>query len=331
MFWCWLLLIDGPHLLATLLRLQPARRRPPAETHALRRSLFGFVPPLLAWALALVQPAWRTMDTLLLAGTLFSWYHVTRQHEGLFAIYHAQTARPGLTLRPHLERRWLCTWLWSAFALSALTTPANRAQWAANGLSAPSWQDLAALVAAAIMAASISAYALEGWRRRRSHASLRPWLFGFFPVGLVSTLALLLIGWAEPLQPGATQPEQVFMAVTLVTGIVHGSQYLGVVLAANLRRYQAASDGPRAWVARLAHRPGLTLLLLAATSLVLYLAVNASRGSLPLLHWLDWRSPAGQFAAALYWGIFFQHYLLDARLWRIGTQPALRAELGLTA
>ncbi len=329
MFWCWLLLVDGPHLIATLLRLHPADRRPEGEQQALRRSLLGYAPPLLAWALAQAQPAWRTMDALLLGGTLLSWYHLSRQHEGLFAIYHAQTVRPGLPLRPQRERLWLRAWLWSAFALSALATPANRAQWSAAGVPEQPWLDFAALLAAAVLAASIGAYALEGWRRQRQQASLRPWLFGFFPAGLVSTLALLLIGWAEPLQPGATHPEQVFMAVTLVTGIVHGSQYLAIVLAANLRRYQPAPAAQGDFVARLAARPLLTLLLLAAASLLLYLAINASRGSLPLLHWLDWRSPWGQLAAALYWGLFFQHYLLDARLWRIGTQPALRAELGL--
>ena len=328
LFWAWLLLIDGPHLLATLLRLHPKDRRPEAEQQALRRSLLGFVPPLLAWVLARVQPAWHSMDALLAAGVLLSWYHLSRQHEGLFAIYHAQTAPPGAPLRPDLERRWLRAWLWCAFLLSGRVTPANRRQWP-GGEGVKQAMDMAAYFMAAALAAFIAAYVFEGWRRRRCRAPMRPWLFGLLPVGLVSTLALLLIGWQEPLQPGATLPEQVFMTVTLVTGIVHGTQYLAIVLAANLRRYEGTPPAARAGVARLAARPLLTMLLLAALSGVFYLALNASRGSLPLLHWLDWRSAGAELAVALYWGLFFQHYLLDARLWRIGTQAALRRELGL--
>lgn len=329
LFWLWLLCIDGPHLLATVLRLHWGSGRSAQESGWIRLSWLAYLPPLAAWLLAQLEPAWRSMELLLGAGALLSWYHLSRQHEGICAIYHAQTAKVGIQLKPALERRWLRCWLWGVFALSAAITPAGRTRWQLSAV-AVAWLDALAVGLALMVLAFIAAYSYEGWRRRRLGASLRPWVFGFFPVGCVSTLALLGVGWLEPLQPGASGTEQVFMAVTLMTGLVHGLQYLVIVLAANIRRYGkpvAVQSSRMAW---LASRPWTSLGALMALSWLLYLALNASRSSLPGWHWLALDSSLAQLAATLYWGLFFQHYYIDSKVWRIASQPALRHELGIT-
>jgi hypothetical protein len=330
LFWAWLLLIDGPHLLVTGLRsyLDPARAQ--LEAAWRKRSALVFIPPMVAWGLAQTHPALHTMDLLLAVGTLYSWYHLTRQHEGIYAIYHAQTQQADRQVYPVRERRWLKLWLWSAFALSAVATPANRAIWASQGLK-PDAADqviLNALIAALglLTCIAVGGYLHEGGRRLRVRASMRPWLFGFFPVGLLSTLALLVVGGMEPLYPAANNPEQYFLAVTLVTGVVHGTQYLAIVLAANRRRHMGGAQG---WLAWSAQRPAISLAACAAISAVVYWMLNASRSSLPTFHWFDLNAPAAQFAMALYWGMFFHHYYVDQKIWRVRAEPALRRELGI--
>jgi hypothetical protein len=329
LFWAWLLLIDGPHLAATGLRsfLDPARAAHEAAWR--RRAWLPFVLPMSAFALAQWQPAWRTMDLLLAIGVLYSWYHLTRQHEGILAIYHAQTGGRGIAP----ERRWLKAWLWSAFALAAVATPANRTIWLgevppATAAQLTPWLNALAVVLAIVTAGFVLAYLREGVHRARTAQSLRPWWFGLLPVGALSTIALLGIGWFEPLFVAPGHPEQYFLAVTMMTGVLHGTQYLGIVLAANRRRYEGDAAAAH-WAARLSRRPAAALALAIVASGTLYLVLNASRASLPGLSWFDLDAPLAQFAFALYWGVFFHHYYVDNKIWRVRSDAALRSELAI--
>ena len=83
------------------------------------------------------------------------------------------------------------------------------------------------------------------------------------------------------------------------------------------------------WLAASAQRPLLTLAALAALSIVAYGAINAAKGTLPLLQWAEASSALAQAAMALYWGVFFHHYVVDRYIWRVGASPLLRRELGL--
>lgn len=328
LFWAWLLLIDGPHLFVTGLRsfLDPSRSQAEAAWRA--RAWWSFTIPMIAFALARLQPQWRTMDLLLSIGILYSWYHFTRQHEGMQAIYHAQTGGRG----PAPERWWLRAWLWSAFALAAVATPANRILWlgeldASDAVQVAPLLNVAAVIFALITVVCVMVYLCQGLIRMREKKAMRAWWFGLLPVGAASTVTLLGIGWFEPLYAKPTHPEQYFLVVTLMIGLLHGTQYLGVVLAGNWRRYRESNATH--WVAYLSRRPMVAVVLSIIISLTLYLAVNASRSSLPGMQWFDTRSPIAQFALALYWGLFFHHYYVDNKIWRVRTNPALRNELAI--
>jgi hypothetical protein len=325
LFWAWLLLIDGPHLLATGLRSWADRSRRNADAAWQRRAWLAFAVPFAAWLGARIVPQAHTMELLLGMGALLSWHHMLRQNEGIHAILAAQQPMSN-TDRDigAAERRWMVVWLWLAFAASAVWTPANRSNWGIGADGAFTF-DVIAYVLLAAMAACIVMVLRLGVQRARQHLPLRPWSFAFFASGCVLMLAALLLGWAEPLHTPVRSVEQMFMAVTLVVGWAHGTQYLLVVLGSHRRRAHA----PSSWLAWSSRHAWMTLAWLAAVSLVVYGAINAVKGTLPGAHWADAMSPLGEAAMALYWAVFFHHYYVDRFIWRIRSEPMLRDELGL--
>ena len=130
----------------------------------------------------------------------------------------------------------------------------------------------------------------------------------------------------EPLVAAPATPEQMFLVVALVGGALHGVQYLGIVIAANRRRHGDRS----AW--RALGPPGAApwkaCAVLAAGSLG-YLALNAARGGIPAVSLFAERSRPGALFLVLYWGLFFHHYYLDQKIWRVSREPRLAVELGL--
>ncbi len=327
LFWGWLLCVDGPHLLATWWRIggDPARQAQHAEVR--RRARWVIALPLGAWVLARAWPASRAMELLLGAGTLWSWYHLTRQHHGILCLLQARHDERGDAARAIelTERRALRRWLWGAFVLSAVATPANRAMWQAAPADLAFW-NAASLAAALFVIGAVAPLLRAGARRRAAGLPLRPWWFAVGPVGTVSTVALLAIGWREPVLAGASGPEQWFMAVTLVTGLVHGLQYLGIAARAQAARYPEPAAG---WAARLAQRPALALGLMVLASALAYGALNAARGTLPGAAWWPAGHPVAELALAVYWALFFHHYQVDSMIWHMGRDPELRRELGV--
>ncbi len=331
LFIAWLLLIDGPHLLITYLRVAHAGAQDPDYRTALRRSWLCFAPPLVLWMAAVAAGLPGLMEIVLSAGVILSWYHLARQHHGILVIYQAQTAikaaGPLISIQ-HRERRYLRAWLWSIFLLSAFVIPANRERLGAAPVAA-FWWDALALALALFCAGVALCFLWLGAQRHRSGEPLRPWWFAF-AVALCSGVGLLWVGSFEPIQPGARGAEQMFMAVTLITGMVHGIQYLGIVFITNARRgvSTVSTMAHTGLTARLARAPALVFLALLAASAI-YVALYGATGALPGLDWPRADSAPAQFALALYWGLFFQHYYVDSKIWRVGKNAALRTELGL--
>ena len=139
--------------------------------------------------------------------------------------------------------------------------------------------------------------------------------FGYFVVGAF-----------EPLIPSPTNSEQLSFAVVLVSGSLHGMQYLGIIFATGRRRYGSSPEGTLA--ARLGRAPLITYGLLVAVSGV-YLVVNACRGAAPDIAFFPFDSDAARIFLALYWGGALHHYYLDQKIWHPRRDPVLRRELGL--
>src|SRR5262249_32500705 len=152
--------------------------------------------------------------------------------------------------------------------------------------------------------------------RARSKEPLRPALFALGPAVGATIFGYFVIGRFEPLVARPTDPEQFFLAVAGVGGLVHGLQYLGVVFAANRRRHG------------LGYRPLVVYGALVLASLA-YVAVNLARGVAPVGGLFALDTTAARFFLVVYWGVFLQHYYIDQKIWRPHADATVRAELGL--
>jgi hypothetical protein len=300
-FWAWLLLIDGPHLAATYTRTYlDADERRERRTLLLASLLF-----LLPGPLAVATGRRAPWDLFLLVATFWSWHHNVRQNWGILALYERH-ARAGARER-RLDYWYLHAVQWGLFLLFLAVHPANRS---VSGFTLPRPAAIASIAVLAGVTVAWAAARLRG-------PAIRPALFLLLPVMVFQAFTLFVVGGLEPLIPAPESPEQVFLASQTVGGVVHGLQYLGIVSLANGRRHAG----------RVLGRPFLVYALLVGGSLA-YVALNWARGASPgaLLHP---ESDAGRVFVGLYWGVFFHHYWLDAKIWRPHESPALRRELGL--
>jgi hypothetical protein len=62
---------------------------------------------------------------------------------------------------------------------------------------------------------------------------------------------------------------------------------------------------------------------------ILYMLLNLLRGVSPVGSLLLEASVPAQTALALYWGLFFHHYYLDQKIWRVRRSPSLQREFGM--
>ena len=330
LWWAWLLLLDGPHPLTTWTRsyLDPAERRERAGL--LWASWLWLLPGPALWALGRGLGSAAPFTAFLGFATLWSWHHVVRQNYGLVAIYDRLA---GATERQRRLDWWFVHGvLWALFGLFVLMLPANRI---ITGLPAelPAVARAAGFAGAGLLALAVGGY-LAVRLRGVSGRAARPVWFALLPVLGLYVFALFVVGVFEPLAPHPENPEQVFLAVAVVGGIVHGAQYLGIVSVVNRRRHASTSTSTStsagALVRWLAARP-LQAWALAGLVSVAYLALNAARGTSPGVALLPATSAGAQLCLCLYWGLFFHHYYLDQKLWRPHRSAALRRELGVSA
>jgi hypothetical protein len=321
MFLAFLCLVEGPHLLATWSRtyLDPHERV--ERRRLLAFSLLWFVPGLVAYGLWLATGTSMPLDAYLVFATFWSWHHLVRQHYGVMAIYQ----RLGTTT-PTWRR--LDTWFlyavsWAAFFLLIVGHPHNRAL---MGLPPSPAIDLGLAMIVALVLAGIAGYALLLLVRLRRGLDARAAWFVLLPVVGSTVFSHAVIAPREPVLAAPATPEQAFLVMTLVGGIVHGLQYLGIVMAANRRRFQARPAGTLA--AWFVSAPWKAYLVLVGGSLA-YLALSSARGAVPELSLFAERTRPGALFLVVYWGLFFHHYYLDQKIWRVGSEPRLRTELGL--
>ena len=349
LWWAWLLLLDGPHLLATWTRsyLDPVERRERAGL--LWASWLWLLPGPALWALGRALGSTAPFTGFLGFATLWSWHHAVRQNYGLVAIYDRLA---GATARQRRLDWWFVHGaLWALFGLFVLMLPANRV---ITGLPAelPAVASAAGFAGAGLLALAVGGYAVLRLRGVSGRAA-RPVWFALLPVLGLYVFALFVVGVFEPLAPHPENPEQVFLAVAVVGGIVHGAQYLGIVGVVNRRRHASTSTSPststststsagagpepeqaprsvasRGLVRWLAARP-LQAWAIAALLSVAYLVLNAARGTSPGVALLPASSAGAELCLCLYWGLFFHHYYLDQKIWRPHSSAALRRELGV--
>lgn len=320
-WWLWVWLVEGPHLFATFTRTYFDARERRERRELLLGSLLCFVPGLLIWASG--SPS--LFQGLLAVAAVYSYFHGVRQHYGVMALYH----RFGASSVEGRREDWLFMHgsLAAFFILPLFMFAPNRAL---LGLPAelPRWASLAVDAALAALGLYVARYAWGLRARLRGGLSIKPALFALLPTAGLGAVCLFLVGPREPLFLKPVSGEQLFLAVTFMGGIFHGVEYLGVVFLVNKRRYETSRE-PGLWAA-LGRRPALAYLVFVVLSLS-YVALNGLRGVGPGYSFFAPDSRQAQLFLALYWGLFFHHYYLDQRIWRVQESPSLRVELGVAA
>ncbi|MBI4348678.1 MAG: hypothetical protein HY553_17705 [Elusimicrobia bacterium] len=321
LWWLWVWLIEGPHLFATYSRLFLDERelREKRRLVALTPVVIGGV--LLVWAAWAATGSPVPFEALLAAAAAASYYHGARQHYGIMSLYHRYAAS-GPRERA-VDYWYLHVTLAALFAIPLFTLAANRRVLGMTDALPPglSWGASAAQTALLLYTLW---YAAEILRRRREGLSIKPPLFALGPVGGLAVVSVFWIGPREPLYAAPMNNEQLFLVVTLMGGIFHGVEYLGIALLLDRRRHERA-EGPGLW-ARVARRPALAYAAFVALSLG-YVALNAARGQAPGLSLFEPEGGPAKFFLAFYWAVFFHHYWIDQNIWRVQSDARLREEL----
>lgn len=319
-WFAWIWLFEGPHLFATWQRTyfdaEFRRQQPRLLINSLGWLLPGPVCLLLAYVLQ--QP--EIFLAFVGVAALWAFHHTVRQYHGLLSIYQRLGGAAERDRR--LDRILLHGVLWGAFAWFQLAHPANRVLW--HRPAQPGLIDQA-VIAALSLALVV---ALVGWvglliQRWRQARPLKPGVFALVVAVGTTLFSMVVVGLREPLFVGATTVEEVFLAATAVSGLLHGIHYLGIVIATSRRR----AVGPAArWTAHFNRAPVQAYLLMVVLSL-LYVGLSLLRGA-PLGLAPD--SFTAQVFLALYWGVFLHHFWLDQKIWRPSSDARLRTELGLS-
>jgi len=312
--WAWVLLLEGPHLAATWQRtlFDPEYSDPPTTRLALAAGLSPLL--FLGASLAGLPDA---MELLVAVAAVWSIHHTVRQHHGMVAMYDARVHSPRWVRE--LDRWALQVGLWAVIIAGQLLVPLNRQIVGAPDFLVPiGW--VAAAVAGLCVAALLGRI---GWAVRQGVSPL-PGIVALGPAIAFTVFVMFGMGSVEPVYASASTPEQRVLAMSLVGGVMHGLQYLGIVVLANRPRF-AGRPGWVGWLGRHGWASYGCWVLLS----VGYLGIDAARSAYPGAMWFAPSSATAELFMALYWGLFFHHYVLDSRIWKVSRDVALRRELAL--
>jgi hypothetical protein len=115
--------------------------------------------------------------------------------------------------------------------------------------------------------------------------------------------------------------------------LFHGLQYVGLVFVHNMNRY-AEADVDYGPARALNASPLRFALALVGFSLLAYLALASLTGVFPVLHPFSGAHlgpvSVDELGLCLWWGLALQHYVIDAKIWRVRGDARLKRHLGLT-
>jgi hypothetical protein len=325
--WIYVAFFDGPHMMAGYTRTY-LDKQSRAEKKLLLWGTLGlaFGVPLFALAASTAWGNEGPFALFLLAMTLYSFWHIVRQGWGIFALYRA---REGERANVPRERTLFYVAMYAPYIYFTFTHPAVRDTIRAPHMDKP-WEHAVAGALALVFVLTCVALVVVLLRARARAA------FAYAAV-TVGFHALLYFVFArlEPFWSAARGPDQSFMIITGAVSITHATQYVALVGLHNKRRY-GGKEGEHGAVAQLAKSAPRYLgacLAFSAAYVVLTCATGIYPGCGRVLD--TSASPAmgafhltsAKIALGIYWGIALQHYLLDAKIWRIKSDPELRKAL----
>lgn len=331
--WAYVMFFDGPHMMAgysrTFLDKETRQKRPGLLYGTLA---VGLAAPLGSALLSSVLGNDAPFQLFLGIMTLYSFWHIVRQGWGIFALYRS---REGERANVNVERALFYGAMYAPYIYFVFVHPAVRSSLMGAGAGsqgavepplAHAWE---VLVARGLIALSVVTFLLFAVRLLRAGARTAL-VYGATTI-LFHAIIYYVFSAKEPIFAGARGTDQTFMVITAAVSICHSTQYVALVFIHNARRYTSGASvhGLGATVSAkalpyLASCLGFAVLYVGLTWLTgIYPGFGAQPSSATPLT----PSPTitiGRVALAIYWGIALQHYLLDARIWRIKTDPELR-------
>lgn len=321
LYMLWVLVIDGPHVFATISRtyLDPAERR--ARARLLRWSLVCFALGPAAVGASILAGQRLPYELFLVACALWAYWHIVRQHYGIMVLYKKK-AGDLAPLDDRLDGIALHVGLLAPFVAFALTHPRPLAL--LGLVPRPAWAAGVALALWAACAAALLALALRAVARRRRDERVN----GSKLLLVLAAVSVSALVFAPPLAP-YVQYEAVFPIVTAF----HDVQYLAIVWFYQQNR--RAAPATRAAVPRVARH--LTLFLGAGVLFTLgyRVALGCAFSAWPGcdLGAEAIALPAGltlsDLGVAFLWGFALHHYVLDQHIWHVRRDAAVGRDLHL--
>ncbi|MCE9670616.1 hypothetical protein LY474_22680 [Myxococcus stipitatus] len=326
LWWAWVLVLDGPHLFATVSRTYLDAREWGTRRRLLLGSLAWFGAGPLCFAVSVAVGSKLPFVLFLTFASLWAYWHVVRQHYGLMVLYQRKGGESSLVDR-RLDGVTLYVGLLAPFVAFAVTHPSARRQLGLTG--APTWESaLAAACFALALAVVVTNAARQVWRWRAGQRVNGP--------------KLLMLGAALGLSALVFWPSIAarmdFMMFAVAVTAFHNVQYHGVVWFYHRNRYHSpgADTASFGWAPKVSQR----FLVYAACGVVftlLYRGLGCGFGTHPGCGGFDSKLALGagltlrDFMAGFIWGFALHHYYLDQRIWRVSRDAGLNRDLRLTA
>jgi len=326
--WFWLICFDGPHMLATYSRAYGDRGMWRTRKPLLLGSWSAFAvgPTLLLLGSWFGAPGIFTLFLALMS--VYSFHHVVRQHWGFASLYGARGKATRAVAKPASGnlRFWFYGVCWTPYVAFILTHPSLAKEVGASSSLRRAGQ-LAALALLGFWLLGLARFArllLRAWRQQApllqpAYLLLTALFHGFL---------FFLVARFEPLLRGAVGLDQEFVLLSVMNGMFHSAQYIGLVALFHRRSGRVPST-PSTWFA---NHPGRALSVLVPFVLV-YLSVACATGVYPGCQvWVGQHFNhvrLNQLALAIWWGFALHHYWLDERIWHVRSDPQLRAVFGL--
>ncbi len=294
----WAVLIDAPHVFATLSRTYFDRE----ERRARKRLLLG---SLLFFAVGPVMVLSGAGFVFFFLAALWAYYHLVKQHYGFMVLYKKKNG----DLAPAdnaLDRALIGTGFWFPFVAFVARDPEAMARVPAQ-LHAGLWYTEKLLLAATVAVAGL-------WLLRQAQ---RAWRREPLDVPKYLLLAAALpMHWVVLLTPMPHKP----VAIVAILTIYHNFQYHRLVWFHN-RKYTGREDArERHGAAELISR---RLVYYVFFGLLFGLWYQGPR------QYLNWTSDLNNFDlktqvfSSFLWGYAFIHYYLDSKIWRVRRDPSV--------
>jgi hypothetical protein len=326
LWWAWILVLDGPHIFATLSRTYLDRR----ERQTRRRLLWGSlgwlaVGPLFV-GLSVAVGRRLPFELFLAAVGIWAYWHVVRQHYGLMSLYQRKNGDMHPVDR-RIDSLTLYVGLLAPFLAFALTHASARRM---LGLGAQPGSEL--VLAQACWAGVLGVVALFAARQ------VQRWRAGAGVNGPKVLLLAAALGLSAVLFSPPVVARIEFLMVAAVVTAFHNVQYHGIVWFYHRNRYHTPSADRAAF--GLAPRISQRFLIYAVCGVaftLLYRGLGCGFGAHPGCGVFDGKVMLGSglslrdLMVGFIWGIALHHYYLDQKIWRVSRDTGLNRDLKLSA